>query len=231
MSNTNWRLRSVPPVGSPGTNRANVFAPTYRASAAIRPESVETNIDSSASNPTIATYVAFVRNFILQRRVETVVEIGCGDFAIGQRFAEKVQRYLGVDESSDLIARNRATFGSATIQFAQADARQDDLPPSDLCLIQQVFGRLDNASIEQILTRVTAHRFVLVTEHLPAPARMTTPNLDKRSGPGARLAFHSGVFVEHPPFSRQGETVLSLPAADPRMGPGDLLRTTLLTHR
>jgi SAM-dependent methyltransferase len=203
----------------------------YRASAGNSPAGSETYSDSSTSNPTVATYVAFVRNFILQRRVETLVEIGCGDFAIGQRFAEKAERYLGVDDSSDVIERNRAAFGSATVRFAQADATREDLPPSDLCLIRQVFERLDNASIEQILTRVAAHRYVLVTEHLPAPGRMTAPNLDKRSGPGVRLAFQSGVFVEHPPFSRKGETVLSMPAAEPRMGPGEVLRTTLLTHR
>jgi hypothetical protein len=231
MSNSNWRLRSGPPVGPPGANRANIFDPVYRAASGARPGGVEPYSDSSASSPTVATYVAFVRNFILQRRVETLVEIGCGDFAIGQRFAEKAERYLGVDESSEIIERNRAAFGSAAIQFAQADATRDDLPPSDLCLIRQVLGRLDNASIEQILTRVAAHRYVLITEHLPAPARLATPNLDKRSGPGVRLTFQSGVYVEHPPFSRKGETMLSMPAADPRMGPGEVLRTTLLTHR
>lgn len=231
MSNTNWRLRSGPPVGPLGTSKANIFHPMYQASTGNRPGGSETYSDSSASNPTVATYVAFVRNFILQRRVETLVEIGCGDFAIGQRFAEKAERYLGVDDSGDVIERNRAAFGSAAVQFVQADAAREDLPPSDLCLIRQVFGRLNNASIEQILTRVAVHRYVLVTEHLPAPGRMTAPNLDKQSGPGVRLAFQSGVFVELPPFSRKGETVLSMPAAEPRMGPGEVLRTTLLTHR
>ena len=120
MSNSNWRLRSGPPVGPPGTNRANIFDPMYRGSPGNRPGGADAYSDTGASNATVATYVAFVRNFILQRRVETLVEIGCGDFAIGQRFAEKAERYLGVDESSEIIERNRAAFGSAAIQFALA---------------------------------------------------------------------------------------------------------------
>ena len=171
-----------------------------------------------------------MKNFIVERQVKSVVEIGCGDFGIGQQYAYDVERYLGIDVSLFVIERNIKKFSSDSISFARVDASEHDLSASDLCIVRQVLQHLDNNSIRKILARAAVHKFVLITEHLPAPSKLGTPNLNKRPGPDTRVTFGSGVYVELPPFEQKGETVLSLPVAEAHAGPGEVMRTTLLIN-
>ena len=110
------------------------------------------------------------------------------------------------------------------------DASVLDIAKADLCIIRQVLQHLDNASIENILQKAAVHRHVLITEHLPSAEHLVKANVDKRSGPDTRLSFGSGVFVECPPFMRQGETVLCLPVEVKQEHSDEIMRTTLITN-
>ncbi|MER8752183.1 class I SAM-dependent methyltransferase [Mesorhizobium sp. M1050] len=185
---------------------------------------------SGSYDPSVATYVAFVRNFITEKQVESIVEIGCGDFEVARKYADHAKRYLGVDVSSFVIEQNREKFAREGICFEHFDASKQDLPKSDLCIIRQVLQHLDNDTIGEILARTAIHKFVLITEHLPAPSRLKKPNLNKWTGPDTRVVFNSGVYVDLPPFGRKGTTMLSLPVANPQAGPGEEMRTILLVN-
>jgi hypothetical protein len=192
---------------------------------------VENSYSGSGSyDPSVATYVEFVRNFIREKQIRSIVEIGWGDFAIERQYADYAQRYLGVDVASFVIRQNREKFGRQRIVFEHVDASKQDLPRSDLCIIRKVLQHLDNETIGEILARTAAHRFVLTTEHLPAPSRLNKPNLNKRTGRDTRVVFGSGVYVDLPPFGRKGIAVLRLPVAHPQVGPEEELRTTLLVN-
>jgi hypothetical protein len=223
------RLRSLLKNRMLGSSNAEVFDSVYRRG--LWGQTVGRDVCSGPGyDPAAAPYVTFVRNFIAERGIRNLVEIGCGDFEIGQRYADAVQSYVGVDVSSYVIERNRRTFSRGGISFEQADASERDRPAADLCIIRHVLQHLDNATIGKILDRVKVHKFVLVTEHLPEPSRLLAPNLDKRPGPDTRLTFNSGVYLEHPPFNRKGETMLNLPVSEPQAGPGEIMRTTLLVN-
>jgi hypothetical protein len=185
---------------------------------------------SGTYSASVDSYVRYVRDFVECCDIRTIVEIGCGDLAIGRTYCDLVDRYVGIDVSSVVVKENIARFSSQKVSFMEGDAASVDLPTSDLCIIRQVFQHLDNDSILKILRRNRKHKYMLITEHLPAPHRLAEPNVDKTPGPDTRLPFNSGVYVELPPFNYRGDNVLSLPVEEPQVGPGELFRTTLVSR-
>jgi SAM-dependent methyltransferase len=164
----------------------------------------------AGSDPEVnRAYLEFVRRFMHEHGIRTVVDLGCGDFRMGRSIAETDVRYSGVDIVQDLIARNQREFAEENVEFACLDIVHDDLPAGDLCLIRQVFQHLSNAEIREAISHCRDYPYILVTEHLPAGNFV--PNLDKPHGPDIRLYLHSGVVLDASPFEIECEKVLELP--------------------
>jgi hypothetical protein len=162
-------------------------------------------------------YIEFVSRFIVENRISSTLDLGCGDFRVGSRVPGPV---IGVDVVPSLIERNRQSYPKT--EFYVLDMIQDELPIADLCLVRQVFQHLSNAQILRVLPRLSHYHYVLVTEH--QFLQTSRPNLDKLPGPDIRK--DSGVFLELPPFSQTCETVLEVPLSD-----AEVLRTVLIRNQ
>lgn len=158
-----------------------------------------------------APYTSWLTQFIAERNINTIVDLGCGDFRVGRRIcAANSVNYVGVDIVPDLIAYNQSQFGSENISFKCANIIEDELPNGDLCLIRQVFQHLSNKQISRVLTSCSKFTYLLVTEHVYSGPNMR-PNLDIMHGPDNRLHKHSGVLLNHAPFNMKTQTVIELP--------------------
>lgn len=226
------RLKSALNNAEFGRRNTEIFDEIYRRQCWGSPHH-DTGLYSGPGtyDPAVPEYLDYLLTFIREYKIRSIVEIGCGDFAIGRCYADKVNSYVGVDASSLVVERNRESYETRGISFVHGDGGELEIAAADLCIIRQVLQHLDNDSIESILRRTAVHRYVLVTEHLPAPGQLESPNLNKRSGPDTRLIFGSGVYVELPPFNRKGETVLNLPVEVAQAHPGEVMRTTLIVNR
>ena len=112
-------------------------------------------------------YANSVMDFILSNNIKSVVDLGCGDFFIGQQIAEVVESYIGIDVVPSLIELNNKKFCSDNVSFICADITTDDLPDGTLCLVRQVLQHMSNAQIARLLFRLRKYEFVIVTEHQP----------------------------------------------------------------
>jgi len=169
-------------------------------------------------------YCELIRNFIINHNLRTVVDIGCGDFRVGQKICSSSISYVGIDIVSSLVDHLNRTFGSETTVFRSINVVEQTPPDGDLCLIREVLQHLSNREVEQLLGNVRKYPYVIVTEHVPVfPVKY---NLDKPHGPDIRLSTQSGVFLDQPPFSLQTETLLEVP-----VGSNDLIRTVLIRNR
>lgn len=151
----------------------------------------------------VAPYVAAIERLAdeLGFRGAAFVDLGCGDFRVGKRLLHLCGSYTGVDVVRSLVARNNSLHGNATTCFVALDLTNDELPPGDVCFVRQVLQHLSNAEISRILAKLHAYRWVFITEHYPTPGPHVVPNVDKVHGADVRAAFHSGVYLEAPPFS------------------------------
>jgi hypothetical protein len=158
-------------------------------------------------DPSVKQYAALVVDVIQANDIKTIIEIGCGDFAIASQYADKCQHYLSVDVVRSLVEYNQGTHGSKMVRFLSADASKIRLPPCDLCIIRQVFQHLSNRDIMKIFQNVTS-KHILVTEHLPAADKVISFNLDKKSGGDIRVPRGSGVFIDKPPFNLNAKVLM-----------------------
>ncbi len=176
-------------------------------------------------------YGRLIRDFIRSRGVRHVVDLGCGDFRVGAQLIDTGVLYTGVDIVAALIESNRRSFGSESVRFEWLNIIEDELPDADLCLIRQVLQHLSNEQISRVLRNVERYRYVIVTEHYPAPAALRGKNRDKSCGEDVRIYDGSAVFLDAPPFNRRvSGPLLEADAGHCLMQPGEQIRSYLIEN-
>jgi SAM-dependent methyltransferase len=178
------------------------------------------------SDGTVAEpYVAAITNFIQAQVVRSVVDIGCGDFRVGQALIAKTGvEYHGIDIVPELIASHQAKHGSATVSFSCCDATREAIPTADLCLIRQVLQHLSNAQVQAVLEKCVGFRWLIVTEHILPPDRLRQANIDIHAGVETRVDAGSCLQFDKPPFHwRVAETICQVSQPD-----GSLIQTVRL---
>jgi len=176
-----------------------------------------------------AAYCDVVKQFIADKKIDTVVDLGCGDFRVGRKLQVPGVTYLGVDIVPELIARNERLLGNDELTFACLDIIEDPLPDAGLCLIRQVLQHLSNIQISRVLEKLGKYPYVLITEHYPADGLPVTPNLDQPHGGDVRVLDNSAVYLDQPPFNVAGvTTILELKTGDYLVKDGETIRTMLI---
>lgn len=149
-----------------------------------------------------------------------VVDIGCGDFRIGQRlFANLQVNYVACDVVPELIAHHHNNYkGIENLEFVTLDAARDELPDGEIALVRQVLQHLNNRDIHKILKKLHKYKTVVITEHHPYICKAY--NADKFTGSRVRMENGSGVYLDQAPFQVVGQLRLlfEVPgdATDPR---------------
>lgn len=131
----------------------HVFNEIY-AKGMWRPEGAEAEFHSGPGSlaPVTAGYEAFVAGILdSDPAIETLVDIGCGDFQVSQRILGRVKRpitYVGCDIASLVVDHNQRTHGRAgKISFQTLNVAKDALPAGDIVTIREVFQHLSNDTI------------------------------------------------------------------------------------
>jgi SAM-dependent methyltransferase len=172
----------------------------------------------------VTPYTGWLTRFIAERKINTIVDLGCGDFRVGRSICSAVSvNYVGVDIVPDLIAHNKLRFENERVSFICANIIEDDLPNGDLCLIRQVFQHLSNKQISRVLANCAKFPCLVVTEDVYNGPGMRA-NLDISHGPDNRLFRRSGIFLDHAPFGMRTQNVLEIPCPET----DSIIRTCLI---
>ena len=180
---------------------------------------------SGSSDAFAADYARMLEAYIREHCIQRVVDLGCGDFAVGGKIAALGIDYTGVDVVPALVQHLVARYASPSVRFIQLDIVDDPLPPGDLCLIRQVFQHLSNQQILKILPKLAQYEHVLITEHYPGACARVVPNRNKTQGYDTRILDDSAVFLDAAPFSQKVDAVLLEREIAPIKFRGETLRT------
>lgn len=184
----------------------HVFNEIY-AKGMWRPEGAVAEFHSGPGSLAAVTagYEAFVAG-ILDRdpSIETLVDVGCGDFQVSQRILKRLKRpirYIGCDIASLVVEHNQRTHGQAgKISFQTLNVAKDPLPAGDIVTIREVFQHLSNDTILAALANLRGtFKRAIITEVLPV--QPSAANLDIVSGYRTRDGYNSGVYLELAPFN------------------------------
>ena len=178
-----------------------------------------------SSGPVSTQYCDAVIGFIRDHQIRSVVDLGCGDFAVGRRIVEATGvDYIGIDVVPELIEHHVQTVNLPRVTFRLADITSDPLPSGDLCLVRQVLQHLSNDEIAKVILNVKTFPMVLVAEDVPLNPRSF--NRDKPHGPDVRGYYSSGVYLDQPPFSVPAKELWSFELRQEAR-----LRTVFIDHR
>lgn len=199
-----------------GLSRAETFQRIYASKAWGGADDFNSG-SGSHDSAVVAPYVALLTQRIQSacgEKKPVIVDIGCGDFAVGQQLTSLASQYIACDIVPELIERNRARFaGLENVVFRTLDAVTDALPQGDIILIRQVLQHLSNADIALVAAKIAAFDTAYVTEHFPHPENWREENIDMPHGADIRLLRGSAVCLDKPPFNLSGSyvEVLSVP--------------------
>lgn len=146
-------------------------------------------------NPYIEVLRAFLTSF---KNPISVCDLGCGDFNIGKELVNYTKQYVAIDIVAALIERNKEKFKEENLEFHCLDISVDDLPSGDCAILRQVLQHLSNAEVQNIVSKLTHFKYVILTEHLPKGDFVA--NKEIISGQGIRLKKQSGLNLFASPF-------------------------------
>jgi SAM-dependent methyltransferase len=159
-----------------------------------------------------------VVDLVNAKSVQSVADLGCGDFTAGATLAPFVQSIVAMDVSNFIIEQNKHVYSSlGNVTFLVGDICEGRLPNVDMLLVRQVLQHLTNSQVEKALKNIEASgaKYALIAEHIVHPEKMVAPNFDIPSHSVlTRVGMGSGVVITSPPFSRRAE-LLQLIEPDP----------------
>ncbi len=170
----------------------------------------------------VAPYIHAVSGFLASFSEPLVVcDLGCGDFNIGKQLVSYTKKYIAIDIVPELIEYNTKTFKQDHLEFQCMDIALDDLPSADCIILRQVLQHLSNQEIKQIVNKLSAYKYIILTEHLPEGDFV--PNRDIISGQGIRLKKQSGVDLLAEPFNLKIKEVKQFVSVSLGNGKGEIV--------
>ncbi|HUI25507.1 MAG TPA: class I SAM-dependent methyltransferase [Candidatus Kryptonia bacterium] len=132
-------------------------------------------------------------------KVRTLLDAPCGDLNWITRVDLPVQRYVGVDIVEELIAANRARYGSRARRFRVANVVCDRLPKCDAVLCRDCFIHLPTSDIRSAIENFkrSGATYLLATTH---PG--VTENVDIPAGAWRSVDLEKPPFALPPPIRR-----------------------------
>jgi SAM-dependent methyltransferase len=99
-------------------------------------------------------YRAFLESFIRLNRIGSVVDVGCGDWKFSRYLDFSGVAYRGYDVVPELIERNRAAYGTASVRFDLMPNDIDAVPGAQLLVMKDVLQHLPTDTILEMRDRL-----------------------------------------------------------------------------
>ena len=177
--------------------------------------------------PYVNNVKAFLNSYdLILGRKPNVVDLGCGDFAVGLQLRNLCDKYVACDIVEDLITYNKNRFDELNVDFSVLDIVEDELPKGDVAFVRQVFQHLTNSQIIKVIEKIKNNfNYLIVTEHLPSEDNFVH-NLEIPKVGEWRCGINSGVVLSSTPFNlnKDFERTLIQVVGDKSFG---VIKTTL----
>lgn len=166
-------------------------------------------ISGSGSIPeNVKPYLNFLQQFLRNRSIMSVVDIGCGDWALHRHIDFGHAKYSGFDVFEELIEKNRKRFGNDRIEFHARDAINETIPRAELLIVKDVLQHWPSSEIIKFLPKTAGFKYALITNDIDIID--SSKNNSEIAGFGGWRPLDLG---KHP-FNLQGTTILEFQAAN-----------------
>jgi SAM-dependent methyltransferase len=146
-------------------------------------------------------YVEFLQRFLAEKRISSVVDMGCGDWQFSRSIQWGSIRYRGYDVVRSVIEENIKRYSAPNVSFHLYSGNAEELPPADLLISKDVLQHLSDNSIGKVLPFLDRFKYSLLTNCVNP--RGTTVPMDIADGDFRYLD------LRLPPFSLAAKEVYS----------------------
>ena len=112
-------------------------------------------------------YKIFLEDFIRQNNIESIVDLGCGDWQFSQFLDFGSATYIGIDASKNVILNNQKSFSRPGVSFANLPKNYSELPCAELLVCKDVLMHLSTKEIQNILSILPNFKYALITNDVP----------------------------------------------------------------
>ena len=145
-------------------------------------------------------YMDFLVKFMKEHEIQSVVDVGCGDWEFSRHIDWSGIDYFGYDVVPFVIEKNIKRYGAPNIHFAFANMVSQDLPKADLLLCKHVLQHLSNKDISAFISQFSKYKYCLITNEV-YPHILAGDNRDIATGGCHKVDLSSS------PFYLQGKKV------------------------
>ncbi len=138
------------------------------------------------------TYVVFLKEFIKEKSIKTVVDLGCGDFQCGPIIYEDLKdvSYTGYEVYRKVVEYNKSIHPRPKYEFIHLDIskQKEEIKGGDLCILKDVLQHWSTALIIDLLDYLVHTRkfkYILLCNCYNNPYH---PNMDINIGGGRSLS-------------------------------------------
>ncbi|WP_194145450.1 class I SAM-dependent methyltransferase [Helicobacter sp. MIT 05-5294] len=111
-------------------------------------------------------YVQFLQQFFKSYQIQSVVDIGCGDWQFSKNLNLEGIDYKGYDVASFVVNRNLAKYKKQNIDFIHYDGDFSTLPSADLAICKDVLQHLPNHNIQQFIENLSKYKYALIANDI-----------------------------------------------------------------
>ena len=112
----------------------------------------------------VKEYVNILQKYIDKPEIETVLDLGCGDWQFSKFLNLSSVSYLGVDVVESVIEFNSNSYSASNIEFISRDITTYEIPKVDLIICKDVLQHLCNKDVIEILIKIIkSSKFSLIT--------------------------------------------------------------------
>lgn len=122
-----------------------------------------------------AVWREFLRRYMRRNRVQSVLDLGCGDWQSTRLIDWTGISYHGIDIVPRVIEQCKDRYGTPGITFECADIVARPLPPADLIICKEVLQHWPNAAIAKFRKRVAWRRVLLVNDYAIGGVNLDIP--------------------------------------------------------
>ena len=109
-------------------------------------------------------YVTYLQKYIDRSEINTVLDLGCGDWQFSKFLDLSSVSYLGVDVVESVIESNNNLYASSNIKFLNHDITTYEIPEVDLIICKDVLQHLCNNDVDTVVKKIIkSSKFSLIT--------------------------------------------------------------------
>jgi SAM-dependent methyltransferase len=147
-------------------------------------------------------YREFLRRFMKDAEVHSVVDAGCGDWEFSSAMDWTGIDYQGFDIVPSVIESDTKRYAKPNVRFFVRDVVTGELPPADLLIAKHLLQHLPTAAIRRFLAKIPSYKHVLLVDSVN---RVTLSS----DNPDIEVGSFRWIDPTRPPFNLGGAKLLT----------------------